>query len=69
MHNPKIQYLEVPGEAHDAVVMDRGFGIKDELASEQFLHKWLLTRLKWSADRLSGMLLQAGDFAGGNVRV
>ncbi|KIW25819.1 uncharacterized protein PV07_08962 [Cladophialophora immunda] len=46
VHNPTLDYLEAPGEAHDAIVLDRTFGIKDELASEQFINKWILGRLK-----------------------
>ncbi|KIX97477.1 uncharacterized protein Z520_06929 [Fonsecaea multimorphosa CBS 102226] len=46
VHNTTIEYLEAPGEAHDAIVLDRTFGLKDELASEQFINKWVLGRLK-----------------------
>ncbi|OAP55714.1 hypothetical protein AYL99_09866 [Fonsecaea erecta] len=46
VHNPTLEYLEAPGEAHDAIILDRSLGIKDELASEQFINKWILDRLK-----------------------
>ncbi|KIW88042.1 uncharacterized protein Z519_11152 [Cladophialophora bantiana CBS 173.52] len=46
VHNPTVDFLEAPGEAHDAIILDRTFGMKDELASEQFIDKWILARLK-----------------------
>lgn len=46
VHNPEIEYLEAGGEAHDAIVMEKLFGWNEEYASEQFIHHWLLARLK-----------------------
>ncbi|KIW63185.1 hypothetical protein PV04_10051 [Phialophora macrospora] len=46
VHNPQVEYLEAPGEAHDAVIMDKSFGWKTDYASEQFINKWILARVK-----------------------
>ncbi|RVX75933.1 hypothetical protein B0A52_00290 [Exophiala mesophila] len=43
---PDVEYLEAAGEAHDALVMDRAFGLKHELKSEKFLSAWIMARLK-----------------------
>ena len=44
-HNPKVEYFEAPGEAHDAIVMEKMFFRKEDYASEQFIHRWILARL------------------------
>jgi hypothetical protein len=46
VHNPQVEYLEAPGEAHDVIVMDKMFGWKEDYASEQFIHQWILARVK-----------------------
>lgn len=46
VHNPNLEYLEVPDEGHDALVMDRAFGVTGPLQSEDFAREWLLARLK-----------------------
>lgn len=43
---PGIDYFEAVGEAHDAVIMDRAFGLKHELKSENYVLEWLMARLK-----------------------
>lgn len=46
VHVPDAEYVEGLGEAHDLVVMDKAFGWKDELVTEQFIHKWILARME-----------------------
>jgi acetyl esterase/lipase len=45
VHNPAVEYFEAKGEAHDVIIMDRMFGFKEELASEEFVKKWLLSNM------------------------
>jgi acetyl esterase/lipase len=45
VHNPALVYFEAKGEAHDVIIMDRMFGFKEELASEEFVKRWLLSNL------------------------
>jgi len=47
VNNPNLEYLEAPGECHDALIMDRGLGTAEgTLATEEFCDKWVLARLK-----------------------
>ncbi|KAJ9501009.1 hypothetical protein LTR99_006494 [Exophiala xenobiotica] len=46
VNNPGLEYLEATDEGHDALVMDRSFGLTGPLESEDFCKKWLLARLK-----------------------
>ncbi|OCT46171.1 putative acetyl-hydrolase [Cladophialophora carrionii] len=46
VHNPQVEYFEAPGEAHDAIIMDKALGLKEDFASEQFMRKWVLARVK-----------------------
>ena len=41
-----MEYFEASGEAHDSIVMDKMFAPNEEYASELFIHKWILARLK-----------------------
>ncbi|KIW14687.1 hypothetical protein PV08_07471 [Exophiala spinifera] len=45
VNNPNLEYLEAADECHDALVMDRAFGLSAPLASEDFCKKWILARL------------------------
>ncbi|KAJ9605374.1 hypothetical protein H2200_010031 [Cladophialophora chaetospira] len=46
VHYPRVEYFEAPGEAHDAIVMDKMVSTKDKCASELFIDKWILARLQ-----------------------
>ncbi len=44
VHNPDVEYFEEPGEAHDAIIMDKIFS-KDKCSSEHFINGWIMANV------------------------
>jgi len=62
VHNPSLEYVEFPNEAHDAYTMDRAFGLTGPLRSEDFAKEWLLARVQSTVAPKSAMF-SAGAMA------
>ena len=46
VYNPNIEYIEAVDESHDAFMVDRSYGLKQEgLVSDRFITEWILARL------------------------